>query len=101
MLSDSLVESFRARLAALGLELADLRIGGTRQGPLVKGRMGCPPRGGRGPAPGRGRGGVCAGASGALGAWLDVDGPRGRRSVLGVWGRGFERPLRGHRHWVR
>ena len=30
MLSDSLVESFRVRLDALGLELADLRIGGTR-----------------------------------------------------------------------
>src|SRR2546430_11312157 len=35
-LSDSLVESFRVRLAPLGLELADLRIGGTQHRPLVQ-----------------------------------------------------------------
>src|SRR6266704_3127714 len=43
MLSDSLVESFRARLDALGLELADLRIGGTQHRPLVQVRIEWPP----------------------------------------------------------
>src|SRR2546430_9212812 len=43
MLSDSLVESFRAQLAALGLELADLRIGGTQARPLVQVRIEWPP----------------------------------------------------------
>ena len=39
MLSDSLVESFRARLAPLGLDLADLKIGGTSHRPLVQVRI--------------------------------------------------------------
>src|SRR2546430_10192506 len=43
MLSDSLVESFRVRLAPLGLELADLRIGGTQHRPLVQVRIEWPP----------------------------------------------------------
>src|SRR5256885_11042114 len=59
MLSDSLVESFRAQLAALGLELADLRIGGTQARPLVQGRIEWPPpdesRRGAGGAPPHGR----------------------------------------------
>src|SRR2546426_2199040 len=43
MLSDSLVEQFRVRLAALGLELADLRIGGTPNRPLAQVRIEWPP----------------------------------------------------------
>src|SRR3989440_7980894 len=43
MLSDSLVEQFRVRLAVLGLELADLRIGGTPNRPLAQVRIEWPP----------------------------------------------------------
>src|SRR5437870_9867068 len=95
MLSDSLVESFRARLAQLGLELADLRIGGTSHRPLVQVRIEWPD------APSR-RVTVedCATASRALEAWLDADGPLGRRYMLEVSSPGLERPLRWHRHWV-
>src|SRR5439155_135201 len=49
MLSDSLVESFRSRLEALGLELADLRIGGTQARPLVQVRIEWPPASPAGP----------------------------------------------------
>src|ERR1051325_4564296 len=131
MLSDSLVESFRSRLEVLGLELADLRIGGTPQRPLVHVRIEWPPddasrRGAGadcaaasrlleawlpadGPPGGPLRAGAarrvsvaaCAAASRLLEAWLDADGPLGRRYVLEVSSPGLERPLRWHQHWVR
>ena len=44
MLTESLVEAFRTRLEALGFDLADLRIGGTPNRPLVQVRIDCPPR---------------------------------------------------------
>ncbi len=99
MLSDSLVESFRLRLAPLGLDLADLRIGGTPQRPLVQVRIEWPP--GPDAPPRRVSVDDCATASRALEAWLDRDGPLGRRYVLEVSSPGLERPLRWHRHWVR
>jgi ribosome maturation factor RimP len=43
----------------------------------------------------------CATASRALEAWLDAEGPLGRRYILEVSSPGLERPLRWHRHWVR
>jgi len=93
MLSDSLVEAFRTRLETLGFDLADLRIGGTPNRPLVQVRIDCPPRA------------VtvddCATASRALEAWLDGGGPLGNRYVLEVSSPGIERPVRWHRHWVR
>src|ERR1044071_6440333 len=97
MLSDSLVESFRSRLEVLGLELADLRIGGTPQRPLVHVRIEWPPDG----AWRRVWVADCAAASRLLEAWLDPDGPLGRRYVLEVSSPGLERPLRWHQHWVR
>src|SRR5438309_6267569 len=97
MLSDSLVESFRSRLEVLGLELADLRIGGTPQRPLVHVRIEWPPD----DASRRVSVADCAAASRLLEAWLDADGPLGRRYVLEVSSPGLERPLRWHRHWVR
>jgi len=97
MLSDSLVESFRSRLEVLGLELADLRIGGTPQRPLVQVRIEWPADG----ASRRVTVADCATASRALEAWLDADGPLGHRYVLEVSSPGLERPLRWHRHWVR
>src|SRR2546421_287358 len=97
MLSDSLVESFRAQLAAVGLELADLRIGGTQARPLAQVRIEGPRRDGAG----GGGGEVCGGGGGGWKAWLGAGGPWGPRYVLGVWGRGLARPLRWHRHWLR
>src|SRR5207249_11980255 len=93
MLSDSLVESFRSRLEVLGLELADLRIGGTPQRPLVHVRIEWPPDGGS-------RGVTvadCATASRTLETWLDAGGALGRRYVLEVSSPGRERPRRWHR----
>lgn len=96
MLSDSLVEAFRTRLEALGFDLADLRIGGTPNRPLVQVRIDTPPP----------RGVTvddCATASRALEAWLDegAGGPLGNRYVLEVSSPGIERPVRWHRHWLR
>src|SRR5256886_11786460 len=96
-LSDSLVESFRAQLAALGLELADLRIGGTQARPLVQVRIEWPPP----HESRRGTGGDCAMASRALEAWLDAGGPVGPRYGVGGSGPGLARPLRRPRHWLR
>src|SRR2546426_8160624 len=103
MLSDSLVESFRARLEELGLELADLGIGGTQQRPLVQVRIEWPPASPAGPdaQPRWVTVADCATASRVLEAWLDADGPLGRRYMLEVSSPGVERPLRWHRHWVR
>ncbi len=93
MLTESLVEAFRARLEALGFDLADLRIGGTPNRPLVQVRIDCPPRN------------VtvedCSRVSRALEQWLDASGPLGNRYVLEVSSPGIERPVRWHRHWVQ
>src|SRR2546426_12267211 len=97
MLSESLVESFRVRLEALGLELADLRIGGTPHRPLVQVRIEWPP----GEPPRRVTVDDCAMASRALEAWLDAGGPLGSRYALEGSSPGLGRPLRWHRHWVR
>jgi len=97
MLSERLVDAFRARLDALGLDLADLRIGGTPNRPLVQVRIDWPPS----DPPRRVTVDDCAVASRALEAWLDQDQPLGARYVLEVSSPGMERPLRWHRHWVR
>jgi len=93
MLTESLVEAFRTRLEALGFDLADLRIGGTPNRPLVQVRIDCPPRN------------VtvedCSQVSRALEQWLDAGGPLGTRYVLEVSSPGIERPVRWHRHWVQ
>lgn len=104
MLSESLVESFRARLEALGLELADLKIGGTDHRPLVQVRIEwppAPPEAGSDASPRRVTVEDCATASRVLEGWLDADGPLGRRYMLEVSSPGLERPLRWHRHWLR
>ena len=104
MLTDSLVESFRVRLEMLGFDLADLRIGGTPNRPLVQVRIDLPPDSPRGGGVG-GAGGVtvadCATASRALEAWLDEAGLLGQRYILEVSSPGLERPLRWPRHWAR
>src|SRR5256885_15394455 len=97
MLSDSLVASFRARLGDLGLELADLRIGGTQARPLVQVRIEWPP-----PEESR-RATVddCAMASRAPEASLDAGGPLGPRHVLPGPGPGLARPPSRPRPWLR
>src|SRR5256884_4402745 len=97
MLSDSLVESFRSRLEALGLELADLRIGGTQARPLVQVRIEWPPP----HESRRGTVGDCAMGGRALGARLDAGGPVGPRHRLEGSSPGIDRPPRWPRHWPR
>src|SRR5688572_6033513 len=93
MLTESLVEAFRTRVEQLGFDLADLRIGGTPNRPLVQVRIDSPPRN------------VtvedCSRVSRALEQWLDAGGPLGNRYVLEVSSPGIERPVRWHRHWVQ
>lgn len=98
MLSESLVEAFRARVATLGFDLADLRIGGTAQRPLVQVRIDVAAGGpeARGVTVAE-----CATVSRALEAWLDAGGPLGNRYVLEVSSPGIERPLRWPRHWAQ
>jgi ribosome maturation factor RimP len=97
MLTESLVEAFRSRLEALGFDLADLRIGGTPNRPLVQVRIDCPPR--------QVTVEDCGRVSRALEQWLDGDGggrgPLGNRYVLEVSSPGIERPIRWHRHWAQ
>lgn len=93
MLTDSLVEAFRTRLEALGFDLADLRIGGTPNRPLVQVRIDCPPR--------RVTVENCTHVSRALEEWLDAGGPLGSRYVLEVSSPGIERPVRWPRHWAQ
>src|SRR3989442_7504097 len=96
MLTESLVEAFRTRVEALGFDLADLRIGGTPNRPLVQVRIDCPPRN------------VtvedCSRVSRALEQWLDADsgsgGPPGKRYVLEESSPGIERPVRLDPHWA-
>jgi ribosome maturation factor RimP len=97
MLTDSLVEAVRVRLEALGLDLADLRLGGTSNRPLVQVRIDWLPDG----TERRVTVEDCARASRALEAWLDDGGPLGPRYQLEVSSPGLDRPLRWHRHWVR
>jgi len=99
MLTDSLIEAFRSRLDELGFDLADLRLGGTPNRPLVQVRIDWPP----GDPVRRVTVDDCARASRALEAWLDREHPLGGgpRYVLEVSSPGMERPIRWHRHWVR
>jgi ribosome maturation factor RimP len=100
MLAESLVEAFRTRVETLGFDLADLRIGGTAQRPLIQVRIDALPGGSsaRGVTVGE-----CATVSRALEAWLDDGGggPLGNRYILEVSSPGLERPIRWHRHWAQ
>ena len=97
MLSDSLIATFRAKLAELGLELADLRVGGTQNRPLVQVRIEWPP----GDPVRRVTVDDCSRASRALEAWLDQGGPLGARYVLEVSSPGLDRVIRWPQHWAR
>src|SRR4026207_2025986 len=93
MLTESLVEAFRARVGQVGFDLADLRIGGTPNRPLVQARIDCPPR--------KVTVEDCSRVSRALEQWLDAGGPLGNRYVLEVSSPGIGRRVRGRRHWVQ
>src|SRR2546425_13230062 len=100
MLTESLVEAFRSRLEAMGFDLADLRIGGTPNRPLVQVRIDCPPR--------QVTVEDCSRVSRALEQWLDASGgggggALGKRYLLEVLSPGARRPgrLRPHRGQVR
>src|SRR6266446_6552068 len=97
MLSESLLEPFRAKLGELGLDLADLRIGGTPNRPLVQVRIEWPP----GELARRVTVDDCATASRALERWLDQERTLGSRYVLEVSSPGLDRPLRWPRHWAQ
>src|SRR5258708_19501258 len=97
MLSDTLVEAFRVRLAALGLDLADLRIGGTSGRPLVQVRIDWPAE----DPPRQVSVDDCALASRTLETWLDAERTLGERYVLEVSSPGMCPPLRCHRPSLR
>ncbi|MBI4502944.1 MAG: ribosome maturation factor RimP [Gemmatimonadetes bacterium] len=99
MLDDlaELTVQVRARLAALGFELADIRKGGSRSRPLLQVRIDRPDI--------TVGGGVtvddCARVSRALEQWLDQAGTLGVRYILEVSSPGIDRPVRWREHWVR
>lgn len=92
-----LIAEIRARIAALGFELVDLRRGGTTLRVRLQIRVDRPDA-----APGRGITiDECAEVSRALEAWLDTSGVLGARYVLEVSSPGIERPVRWAEHWAR
>jgi len=97
VLTDAVLQAFKARVTDLGFELADLRVGGTPRRPHVRVRIDWPPT-----TPPRGVSvDDCARVSRALEAWLDAGGPLGSRYVLEVSSPGMERPLRWPEQWAR
>jgi ribosome maturation factor RimP len=92
-----LTAEIRARVAALGYELVDLRKSGTAQRVRLQLRLDVPDA-----APGRGITiDQCAEVSRALELWLDGTGLLGPRYVLEVSSPGIERPVRWPEHWAR
>jgi ribosome maturation factor RimP len=99
MLDDltELTAQVRARVTALGFELADIRKGGSQGRPLLQVRIDRPEGG-------EGSGvtvGDCATGSRALEAWLDEAGTLGARYILEVSSPGIDRPVRWREHWAR
>ena len=84
----------KARVSALGFELADIRLGGSKSRPLLQVRID------RAESTGI-TVGDCAQVSRALEQWLDEGGPLGERYILEVSSPGIERPLRWREHWAR
>lgn len=92
-----LINEVRARVGALGFELADLRKGGTPRRIRLAVRIDRPES-----LPGQG---VtvedCAHVSRALEQWLDASLVLGSNYILEVSSPGIERPLRWRQHWER
>jgi len=86
-----------ARLADLGFELVDIRVGGSAARVRIQIRIDW-----RDAVPGRGiTVADCATVSRALQAWLDESGVAGAQYVLEVSSPGIERPVRRREHWER
>jgi ribosome maturation factor RimP len=95
--AEALTAEIRARVAALGFELVDLRVGGAGARVRLQVRLDRPDA-----AVGRGiTVDDCATVSRALEAWLDAAGALGPRYVLEVSSPGIERPVRWPEHWER
>jgi ribosome maturation factor RimP len=95
--ADALTAEIRPRVAALGFELVDLRLGGAGSRARLQVRVDRVDA-----AIGRGITiDECAVVSRALEAWLDTTGLLGPRYVLEVSSPGIERPIRWPEHWER
>lgn len=94
---DQTIAEVRRRVAELGYELVDLRLGGARQRPRLQVRIDRPDS-----QPGQGvTVDDCAVVSRALEAWLDGADLFGPRYILEVSSPGIERPVRWPEHWAR
>jgi ribosome maturation factor RimP len=92
-----LIDEVRERVAALGLDVVDLRKGGTPRRARLQVRIDRPDAG-----PGQGiTVDDCALVSRALEQWLDGSGLLGSNYVLEVSSPGIERPVRWRRDWER
>lgn len=92
-----LTADVRARVSALGFELADLRKGGSKARALLQVRIDRPDA-----SPGHGiTVDDCARVSRALESWLDQTSMLGPRYILEVSSPGIERPLRWREQWAR
>ena len=92
-----LTDQVRARVSALGFELADFRQGGSQGRPLLQVRIDRPEV-----ATGTGiTVDDCARVSRALEQWLDEAGIMGSRYILEVSSPGIERPVRWREHWIK
>lgn len=92
-----LLDDVRARVAALGYELADLRKGGTARRIRLQVRIDRPES-----AAGHGiTVDDCALVSRALEQWFDASGLLGSNYILEVSSPGIERPIRWREHWER
>ncbi len=95
--AEALIPEVRARVAALGFELVDLRKRGSGKRLSLQIRIDR-----EGSKPGSGvTADDCAKASRALEAWLDDTGILGRTYELQVSSPGLERPIRWPEHWRR
>jgi len=94
-LSEQLLPEVDRRVADLGFDLCDFRIGGSKTRPRLQVRLERP-----GGSPGI-TVDDCARVSRALEAWLDEVPVLGERYALEVSSPGLERPVRWLRHWVR
>ena len=95
----ALTSEVGVRLADLGLELVDIRAGGTTGRVRLQIRIDW-----RDAAPGGDHGITvedCARVSRALERWLDESGTLGPEYLLEVSSPGLERPVRRREHWAR
>jgi ribosome maturation factor RimP len=94
-----LTAEIRARVAALGYEVWDVRTRGTKKRVVLQIRI---DRSDWAPEPGRGiTVDECADVSRGLEAWLDESQVLGPRYLLEVSSPGIERPIRWPEHWTR